>query len=201
MDSIKIHPVFKYYGYNINNHNIYYIPLNRIVKQNKTQSGYAMNTVSDGDKQRSYMSHRFVYECCNNVIEKGYEVDHINKNKLDNRIENLRSITISENRKNRDHTNILKFAKIAHTLKRFIKAINVDTNEICSFISKCQCGKWFNISPAMVYLIAENKNLAKTANTNKGKVKFEYVEKKDIINLIEIPHGRIGKKYPKSDKA
>ena len=31
--------------------------------------------------------------------------------------------------KNRDHTNIVNIAKTAHTLKRYIKAINIETNE------------------------------------------------------------------------
>ena len=195
------HPIFKNYCYNKDDNNIYYIPLNRIVKQNKTQRGYAVNMVSDGDKQKCVTSHRFVFECCNGDIEKGYEIDHINKNKLDNRIENLRCITINENRKCRDHTNILKFAKIAHTLKRFIKAVNIDTNEVNCFKSKSQCGKFYNISAAMVYLIVEGLNRVKIANTTKGKIKFEYTDENEIINLIEIPHGRIGKKYPKSEEA
>ena len=201
MSSIKVHPIFKNYGYNTTDYNIYHIPTMRIVKQRPHISGYAMIMASDGHKQKSLLSHRFVYECCNSIIEKGYEIDHINKNKVDNIIDNLRCITIQENRKYRDHTNILKFAKIAHTLKRFIKAINIDTNEDLCFKSKYQCGKYFDISPAMVYLIIEGLNNAKTANTNKGKVKFEYIDEKEVINMIEIPHGRIGKKYPKSKPA
>ena len=53
----------------------------------------------------------------------------------------------------------------------------------------------------MVHLIIEGLNNAKAANTNKGKVKFEYIDEKEVINMIEIPHGRIGKKYPKSEPA
>ena len=200
MLNIRPHSVFKNYGYNTLNHHIYHIPSNNIVKQSPNTSGYAMHTVTDGKQHKSFVSHRFVWECCNDIIPKGYEIDHINKNRLDNRIENLRCITLSENRKNRDHTNILKFAKLAHTMKRFIKAVNIDTEEVNCFKSKSQCSKYYGISPAMIYLIAENKTYAKTANTNKGKMKFEYTDEKDIINLIEIPHGRTGKKYPKSER-
>ena len=40
------------------------------------------------------------------------------------------------------------------------------------------------------------ENLSKAANTNKyGKIKFEYIDEKDVINLIKIPHGRTGQKY------
>ena len=95
---------------------------------------------------------------------------------------------------NRDFTNILKFGKIAHSLQRYIKAINLDTNEICCFVSKSQCSKYLGgISPAMVYLIAENK--AKIGNTDKGKYTFEYTEEKDLINLIKLPHGKLGKSH------
>ena len=194
---IKVHPEFKNYGYNIIDNNIYHIPLNKIVKQLPQISGYAVNTMNYDSKQKSFLSHRFIFECFNGKIEKGFEIDHINKNKLDNKIDNLRCITINENRKYRDHSNIIKFAKISHTLKRFIKSFNIDTNEVNCFKSKYQCGLYYGISAALIYLIAENKTLAKTANTNEGKIKLEYVDEKDIYNLVLIPHGRLGKKYKK----
>ena len=34
--------------------------------------------------------------------------------------------------------------------------------------------------------------------TLQGKFKFEYVDEKDLENLINVPHGRLGKKYVKS---
>ena len=199
MEFIKVHPIYKNYGYNIIDHNIYHIPLNKIVKQLPQLTGYAINTMNNDSKQKSFLSHRFIYDCCCGPIIKGFEIDHINRNKLDNKIENLRCTTIGENRKNRDHTNIIKFAKIAHTLKRFIKSINIDTDEINCFKSKYQCGMYFGISPALIYLIAENKNLSKSTNTNKGRIRFEYVDEKDVYNLVEIPHGRIGKTYKKDE--
>ena len=57
------------------------------------------------------------------------------------------------------------------------------------------------ISAALVYLIIEGLNRAKTANTNKGRYTFEYIDEKDVTNLVEIPHGRIGKTYVKPLKA
>ena len=42
----------------------------------------------------------------------------------------------------------------------------------------------------MIYLIAENK--AKIGNTDKGKYTFEYIDEKDLSNLIQIPHGKLG---------
>ena len=184
---IKIHPIYSHYGYGLDNNQIVHVPTNKTVKQREHSSGYSLVTVSDGHTQKSILYHRFVWECNNDVIPKDYEIDHIDKNKTNNHISNLRCITMKENRKNRDHTNILKYARIAHTLKRFIKAIIEETNETCCFRCKNQCAKHFGISPAMVYLICAGKNMAKTANTNKGKCKFEYIDEKDVENLIVVP--------------
>ena len=58
--------------------------------------GYMQVTVG-GEKKKKYLSHRFIYECYNGLIPAGFVVDHINRNKLDNRIENLRVVTQQEN--------------------------------------------------------------------------------------------------------
>ena len=117
-----VHPVYKNYGYNLESEQIVHLPTNKEVKQRLQSTGYCMCMVSDGVKQRHVLCHRFIWECCNDIIPKGYEVDHVDRNKTNNKIANLRCITLQENRKNRDHTNIIKYAVIAHTLKRFIKA-------------------------------------------------------------------------------
>ena len=195
MNNLKVHPVYTHYAYNTSDNNIYHVKLNNVVKQRKINSDYTMCMVSNDETQKNMLCHRFIWECCNSLIPKNYEIDHINKIKTDNRIDNLRCVTMQENRQYRDHTNIIKYGKIAHTLKRFIKAISIDNGDIYCFKCKNQCAKYFGISPAMVYLIVENKNMAKTSNTNKGKIKFEYVDEKDVTNLIEIAHGRTGKKY------
>ena len=35
---------------------------------------------------KTYLVHRFIYECFNGVIAEGMEIDHINNNKEDNRL-------------------------------------------------------------------------------------------------------------------
>ena len=183
---IKIHPIYSHYGYDLENNQIVHVPTNRPVKQLQSNSGYCLCMVSsDSIQQKGVLCHRFIWECNNDVIPKGYEIDHIDKNKTNNHISNLRCVTRNENRKNRDHTNIIKFAKIAHSLKRFIKAINVDTNEACCFHGKTQCSKYLGISPAMVYLICVQ--ISKTVNTDKGRYRFEYIDEKDVENLIAVP--------------
>lgn len=47
--------------------------------------------------------HRIVWLLCNGDFPK-YEIDHINRNRLDNRIENLRDVPHSINNRNKAHT-------------------------------------------------------------------------------------------------
>lgn len=59
----------------------------------KYRNGYKRITY----KGRLYTSHRLIYSAFYGEIPKGYVIDHINGKRDDNRIENLRMVTQSEN--------------------------------------------------------------------------------------------------------
>lgn len=61
----------------------------------KSRSGYMKGAILG----RHMNAHRVIWALVNGVWPK--EIDHINGDKADNRIENLRSVTSSENNKNR----------------------------------------------------------------------------------------------------
>lgn len=61
-------------------------------KQSKLKSGYLI--VNRG--KRLY-SHRLIWETLKGPIPNGYEIDHINTVRDDNRLENLRCVTKSQN--------------------------------------------------------------------------------------------------------
>ena len=106
---LRVHPIYNKYGYNVETDQIVHIPTNNVVSQRIYNSGYPQFMASGGETQKNVYCHRFIWETCNDIIPKGYEIDHIDKDKTNNKISNLRCITLQENRKHRDFTNILKF--------------------------------------------------------------------------------------------
>lgn len=50
--------------------------------------------------RKRYLAHRIIWEMHNGQIPEGMEIDHINHDRLDNRIENLRLVSHAENQKN-----------------------------------------------------------------------------------------------------
>ncbi len=51
-------------------------------------------------ESKQFLTHRVVWEMFNGSIPKGWQIDHINHNKTDNRIENLRLVTAKSNAMN-----------------------------------------------------------------------------------------------------
>ena len=54
-----------------------------------------------GMNKKSVQLHRVIWEMHNGTIPNGLEIDHINRDRADNRIENLRAVTRSVNQHNK----------------------------------------------------------------------------------------------------
>ena len=76
---------------------------------------------------KEFMEHRVIYEMLNGPIPEGMQIDHINGKTSDNRIENLRVVTCSENHQNKKRANGFQTHK---KTGKFRARIGVDGKEI-----------------------------------------------------------------------
>ena len=96
------HPIFEDYGCNPTTGDIYSLKNDKIIliKQDININGYMYFNVYNDEKVKSYRSNRFIWECYENeILDKNIEIDHIDKNKLNNSIDNLRKVSRATNNK------------------------------------------------------------------------------------------------------
>ena len=110
-----------------------YSKTGRILKCSINSIGYKqLFTYKDGKFDKSFCVHRLVYETFVGEIPKGFEIDHINRNRLDNRLENLRVVTHKENVNNRNPVDVLdkkiKNEKISLSMKKYWEEKRISTN-------------------------------------------------------------------------
>jgi hypothetical protein len=73
-------------------------PIERILKNNNNGGGYDYVKI----RGKNYYIHHLVYDhFVGTQRAEGFEIDHIDRDKHNNRISNLRYVSISENRLNR----------------------------------------------------------------------------------------------------
>lgn len=63
-------------------------------------NGYARWSTNRNHKKIRILVHRLVWETFNGPIPESYEIDHINRNRTDNSLDNLRCVTHIENMQN-----------------------------------------------------------------------------------------------------
>ena len=80
------------------NTNIYSaVKKGKILKQVDVGFGYLQVCLRKNNKNHSLYVHRLVWEAFNGLIPEGMQVNHINENKSDNRLENLNLMTAVQN--------------------------------------------------------------------------------------------------------
>ena len=80
---------------------------NKLLEENTSQkfnTYKSIKLINKDGKRKGHLIHRLVYQTFNGKINRNMVIDHINQNKHDNRLENLRMITQTENVKNCEKT-------------------------------------------------------------------------------------------------
>ena len=123
-----------------------------VLSPGKVRGGYLRVYLYKGGNNKSFFVNRLVWEAFNGPIPEGMQVNHINENKTDNRLENLNLMTPKEN------TNWgTGIARSAKSKKKMVEQHTLDGTHICTWfsatdverelgygqgnISKCCCGK------------------------------------------------------------
>ena len=169
-----IHPVYKKYAAN-DEGEIMNIRLGKPRKGNLNNYGYLSFTIYlEKNINKSYLSHRFIFECFYGLIEKNKQINHINFIRTDNRIKNLEVVSPSENNKkssvNKDYT----YLKYIRKNPRKVTAINLFTKAETNFNSLYSVYKMLGINSAQVSMICEGKNHCKTANSKVDGQKYTF---------------------------
>jgi len=130
----------KTYGYEASTDGrIRNIKTGRILKQRMSSDGYFIVDIQIEKKNRTFKTHRLIADT---FLEKDLvrvEVDHINRNKTDNKVTNLRWVTRIENMQNVDWENVIR------------KRISIDKiKEIIYFFEK---GKTFDEIHELINLV------------------------------------------------
>ena len=122
----------------------------------KNEKGYLWVSLALRNKKRmSCRINRLVYSNLIGEIPKDYEVDHIDRNKENNTLDNLRIVTRTENEKNKD-------IKLGEDRKES-KLTNEQAREICylsvnHLLPRKEIAKKFNVSEATVKSIRAGRN-------------------------------------------
>lgn len=74
---------------------------NKSIGSARSKAGYKVATLHVDGQRKQVKLHRLIWIAVNGIPPKGMMIDHINRTKTDNRINNLRLVNATENSRNR----------------------------------------------------------------------------------------------------
>ena len=107
-----IRPVSGFEGYFVARCGCVYGPKGILASSRVTNKGYVIYTLCRGDDRKQITGHRLVVISFLGEIPDGMQVNHINGNKTDNRLDNLEVVTQCENMAHAVKTGLIKGAKV-----------------------------------------------------------------------------------------
>ena len=165
IDGVKYykHPVFSNYAASRNG-DVINVKTKRIMNIKKRVNSYLLFTIYNKklEKPFTYLQHRFVYEVFRGPIPKCFEVDHVNNNKTDNRINNLQLLTPRQNSEKSNNRPII--------------SINIETGKETRYISIKKAAIKLDINSAYISDICRKKAKTATSKKNKKIYTFRYLD-------------------------
>lgn len=164
---------------------------NRLVRPYIKRKKYHWIQLKSGGINIHASLHKLIYESFNGKIKQGNEVDHINSNSLDDRLDNLKEVTREENVKNVNSVNKMQINRHNALLKKGGKSgigiLKLDTkgNILEKYKSAKQCAEANNIDAKILRNYVNGKR-KKIFNENFYFIKeFDYNQLKnnDELNI------------------
>lgn len=114
-------------------------------QSHNSKTEHWVTTVRIDNKSRKVFIHKVVAECWLGAKPEGYEVDHIDRNSLNNHWTNLRYVTCSEQMLNRDYDQFMDklLANLAVGNKRHIRPVRlIRGDEVLDFPTSRRAAKY-----------------------------------------------------------
>ena len=189
----KTHPIYTQYAISRDGY-VIHIKKRVPYKGNESDMGYLIQTVYQIGrlKTKTARIHRLVWETFNGEIPIGKEIDHIDSDKKNNKLDNLQLLNHNANCK--------KAVKSKHDLKvRFknrkcLKSINLTTKEVQYYFSLASAAKHLDINPSSIWKVCENIQKSALSKKDNCWYKFKYVDKNLPVNFIKLENVKLRKK-------
>jgi len=117
--------------------------------------GYEMVSLRLNNRSCPHLTHRLVWEHSNGHIPAGFVVDHIDNNKLNNKITNLQLLSMAENSK-KAYTSGQRKGK--QQPPRPVLAYNLTTLEVKEYSSMMSAANALGIHPYSIQCILQGKS-------------------------------------------
>lgn len=129
----------------------------KIHKRSVCNAGYYIAALSFNGKRKRFMVHRLIYECFVKKIPKGHQINHIDGNKLNNKITNLEAVTPRQNIRHGMRTGLINTSGENNAMAKITNSDVIKIRKLKGIISDSDAALKFKISRQMINLIRNNK--------------------------------------------